>query len=472
MKNYGILVLIIAMFSCHKNDVTKPEPKPKLDDFQQFHKVILMDNASNNASIPSTYSFTNKDGYPNILYFYNGGFESTDLYWIGFKDKAIPSFKKRLKFVGHNSDNNYPLWVKGFSKTISGEVVFAGTIWNKGGDLGSFGRGVIVRANDNGVILMQKVIDLNTPDLQTLRFDNIYVMSDNSFVCMYQQQIIKLDANANVQWSFHLDGIPNLGTNQSPVVTTISCDNGGNIIVGLVDNGNYSANEYLMKIDKNGNIIWCKRYYIDRPFSNPDHILNIKYLVVDQSDNIYAFEEIGYPSNTIGGFKVNASGEPIRSFTLTGDCANFYDFSFSDDKFYILCGARDFTRCQYLEISDKYSLVKQGIALSASGLSELPGKAFPGKDTKYTDFIISAPDLSGHGAWQYVRLDSNWKYPFFDYAIPEIQISSRSYFNSYDISIDRSKQNFISPSLFVTTDENFAMEDYPIDKMTVTDYSE
>lgn len=439
--------------ACKKN-----ESRPSEGKTTQFHKSIS--SGETYYQQPEIiYSATNDLGEPSIVYWEDEGYEHSYLKWVQFKENGEPVFKKMLRPSG----DPQIFWQTGFARTNNNEYVFSGSLWRR---TDGFGDMFIATANESGQLLKTKVISANAGN-KTIRGDKIFTTHDNGYLItsfLFSPCITKLNSDAVIEWSVNLENIKS--TNRYfTAISSLTETKQGDIILALTNN---SGDEYIMKMSAVGEIIWLKEYKLSNIDGHYEPI-NIKYLVADENDNIYAFEEY-FTAERILIIKTDKNGGATKVTSVDGDCRSLYDLQYTNQAFFLLTGTDNVTRCLHIQLNKELEIQKKGVVLSVGDLSSLPGKFFKSKDGEYTSFIIAGLDEDDKTGWQFLRLNNEWKYPCFNYTMPEFSISNHSEYETTNIDLADIGFSLNPPSDYITTDDQFIMSDFSISNMEVTDY--
>lgn len=450
---YRILTFtaITLFLSCKKNDNNNNNGNPGL--IKQFHKSIAIgESYYGNPDI--LYAFKGDDQQINIIYP-----ESDQLKWVQFNNESV-TFKKMLQPTG--SFNGF--WSKGFSKNNNGDLAIVGTYWETEHSSGST---YLATADEKGNLLNTKVISPKSGG--NIRGDMIYPAHDGGYFIASTAygifNITRLNRNAEVEWrksGLSIDGVADVTE-----IKSLTEDSKGNIFTAaLMRNIGTSAGiqECVIKMKPDGDVIWIKSLEVRNLDAHVNSDYNIKYLITDEHESLYAFEEFHFV-NRIMITKFDTDGNILEMKTFDDNTTGLYDVQYRDQSFYLLVGGYNPVKVLQLKMDQNLSIVKKGVVLAAGDLSGLPGKFFKSSTDQSTDYIIAGKDEWDNNAWQYVRLDDNWKYPCYDYIVPNINLKNHTDFSAQNWDITQFKTTSYTAEDFLTTDAAFELKARSNDNM-------
>lgn len=445
-----IFPVIILAFSCKKNDNSNTgEPAPTA----QFHKSIAIgENYYVNPDI--LYAFKGSDRYINIIYP-----DADQLKWVQFNSEEV-IFKKTLQPAG--SFSNFRS--KGFTKKSNGHVAIVGTYWQTEHSLGSM---YVATADERGSLLNTKVISLKSGE--NIRGDIVYPAHDGGYFTASTAygvfDIIRLNENAEVEWRKS-----GLSINDVAGITEIQSlveDSRGNIFMATLIHlaAGQGPRECIIKMEPDGNIAWIKSLAIKNLDAHVNSDYNIKYLMMDEHEALYAFEEFHYAKRIVVT-KFDTNGNVLSMKSFDDNTTGLYDVQYDDQSFYLLVGGNSPAKTLQLKMTQDLDVVKKGVILAAGDISNLPGKFFKSAVDQFSDYIIAGKDEWDNNAWQYVRLDENWKYPCYNYTIPDIYLRSHTDFSVQNWDITLFETTSYTAEDFVTTDAAFEFKSLSTTNMT------
>jgi hypothetical protein len=118
------------------------------------------------------------------------------------------------------------------------------------------------------------------------------------------------------------------------------------------------------------------------------------------------------------------------------------------------------------------NIIKEGVILAVGDLSGLPGKFFKSSTDQSTDYAIAGKDERDNNAWQYIRLDENWKYPCYNYTGQNISFKNHTDFSVQNWDVTQFETTSYSAKDFVTTNAVFELKALPTSNMTMSVYCE
>lgn len=439
-----IFTIITLFFSCKKNDNNNNTGNP--DAVKQFHKSIATgENYYENPDI--LYAFKGSDQQINIIYP-----ESDQLKWVQLNSESV-TFKKMLQPAG--GFNGF--WSKGFAKNDNGNLTIAGTYWQTDHSLGSM---YLATADEKGNLLNTKVISLKSGE--NIRGDIVYPAHDGGYFIVSTAHdafdITRLNENAEVEWKktgLSIDGVANVAE-----IKSLTEDSKGNLFIATLMHtaGTSSgARECIIKMEPDGNIIWIKSLEIRNLDAHINSDYDIKYLMVDENEFLYAFEEFHYVKR-IMVTKFDTDGNILAIKSFDGNTTGLYDVQYRDQFFYLLVGGNNPVKTLQLKMDQNLSILKKGVVLAAGDLSSLPGKFFKSSTDQSTDYIIAGKDEWDNNAWQYVRLDDDWEYPCYNYTVPNINLKNHTDFSVQNWDITRFETTSYAAEDFLTTAAVFELQ--------------
>lgn len=445
---------LIMIMSCKKNVDNNNDNN--LNSGNQFHKSIAIgETYYQNPEI--IYSFKGSDQGINIIYP-----ESDILKWVQFNSEKVV-FKKSLQPTGSFTG----FWNKGFTKTNNGNFVFAGTYWQTI----SMGGMYVATVDEKGSLINTKVISVRSGN-ETIRADAVYPARNGGYFISSTVNnifnITRLNENAEVEWKKTDLSIKDVG--YIVEIKSLAEDSNGYIFIATLLNDTTGTSEgpreCIVKMEPNGNIIWVKSLNIKNMDAHNNSDYNIKYLIADEQDNIYAFEEFHFVKR-IMVTKLDTDGNILAIKNFDDNTTGLYDVQYRDQSFYILTGGQNIVKTLHLKINQNLEITKKGVVLAVGDLSELPGKFFRSSNDQFTDFIIAGKDEWDNNAWQYVRLNDDWKYPCYSYTIPEVQLKQHTDFSVQSWGNTEVEIMDYAPEEFVTSDVTFELKAHPTSNMVM-----
>jgi hypothetical protein len=265
-------------------------------------------------------------------------------------------------------------------------------VWAKSADVGYDGAGTFaISADGSGNTYVTGYYTGST-----ITFDTI-TLTNNTAGLVSDMFLTKFDANGNVIWAKSADGV-NGGGNKSNTVTVDSLSNvyvagyfdSPNIIFGsttLTVNTVGGDNIFLVKYDKNGNVLWAKS---SKGGTTNDEASSV---AVDVSGNIYVAGSFDSPIISFGSYtftnnhsdsiadiflvKYNSNGNVVWAKSIEGQMKWFYDYFITVDYLGNIYMTGDFYSSNIT--FGAYTLIND-----SSG---------------YTDIFITKYDSSGNVLW-------------------------------------------------------------------------
>lgn len=451
-----IFTVIILTLSCNKNDNNTAHSGL----VKQFHKSIAIgENYYENPDI--LYAFKGSDQEINVIYP-----ESDQLKWVQFNsDRA--TFKKVLQPAGSFRS----FWSKGFSRKDNGNLTIVGTYWQTENSLGSM---YVATADEKGNLLDTKVISLKSGE--NIRGDKVYPARDGGYFTVSTAyggfDITRLNETAEVEWKktgLYINGMANVEE-----IRSLAEDNKGNIFMAtLIHNitgASPGTQECIIKMKPDGTIIWIKSLEIrNLDAHNSDY--NIKYLIVDEHEELFAFEEF-HSVKRMMVTKLDSDGNVLAMKNFDDNTTGLYDVQYRDQSFYLLVGGNNPVKTIQLRMDQNLNIIKEGVILAVGDLSGLPGKFFKSSTDQSTDYAIAGKDERDNNAWQYIRLDENWKYPCYNYTGQNISFKNHTDFSVQNWDVTQFETTSYSAKDFVTTNAVFELKALPTSNMTMSVYCE
>lgn len=422
----------------------------------QFHKSIAIgENYYANPEI--LYAFKGSDQEINIIYP-----ESDQLKWAQFNSGSV-AFKKILQPTGSFRG----FWSKGFTKKNNGNLVIAGTYWQTEQSLGSM---YVATADEKGNLLNTKVVSLKSGE--NIRGDIVYPAQDGGYFTASTAygtfDITRLNSNTEVEWrksGLSINGVANVTE-----IKGLTEDSKGNIFIATlihhITGTNSGPRECIIKMEANGNIAWIKSLEIRNLDAHINSDYDIKYLMMDEHEALYAFEEFDSVKRMMVT-KFDSDGNILAMKNFDDNTTGLYDVQYRDQSFYLLVGGNNPVKTLQLKMDQNLDIVKKGVVLAVGDLSSLPGKFFKSSDGQSTDYILAGKDEWDNNAWQYVRLDKNWKYPCYNYTVPDIHLKQHTDFSVQNWDITQFETISYSAEDFVTTDAAFELKALPTNSMAI-----
>lgn len=444
-----ILSLITLAISCKKNSNNTPGQ----NSVKQFHKsVAIGETYYENPGI--IYASKGTDQEINIVYL-----EGDQLKWVQFNSDKV-SFKKVLQPTGTSTG----LRSYGFTKNASGNYAIVGSYWQEQQLLGSM---YISTADATGNLLDTKVYSLKSGEhfhgnLIFPAHNGGYFVASTGYDIF---DITRVSQNGEVKWrksGLFIKQITNISG-----IKSLAEDSKGNIYVATLQHVYGSAStpqECIIKLSPDGNIIWIKSLNIQNLDAHNNSDYNIKYLIADENDIFYAFEEFHYV-NRMMITKFDSEGNILAMKNFGNGTTGLYDVQYINQDFYLLVGGTNPAKTIHLKMNRSLEITKKGIVLAVGDLPWLPGKFLKSSTGQSTDYILAGKDEWNNNAWQYVRLDENWKYPCYNYTMQDVNLKKHTDFTVKNWDISAFEIISYSSEDFVTTNAGFELKNQPITNM-------
>lgn len=449
MNRIFIFIAIAFIFSCKKHN----NNTSATNSVKQFHKSIAIgETYAQNPEILHASKGTDEE--INIVYP-----EADQLKWIQFSSNKV-FFKKQLQPTG----NFKGFWSKGFIKNKNDNFVIVGTYWQYENSLGSM---YISTADKRGNLLGTKVISLKSGE--NIRGDIIYPARDGGYfvasTANHSFDITKITENAEVKW--RRNGLFISQVTDISGIKSLAEDSKGNIYVATLQNvygSGFSPQECIIKLSPDGNIIWIKSLEIRNMDGHNNSDYNIKYLIVDENDVLYAFEEFHYVGR-IMMTKFDTDGNILALKNFGSGIIGLYDVQYIDQDFYLLTGGANPVKTLNLKMNQNFEITKKGIVLAVGDLPWLPGKFFKSPSDQSTDYLLAGKDEQDNNAWQYIRLDEAWKYPCYNYSMQEVNLKDHLDFSIKTWDTTQFETATYSTEDFITADAVFELKNYTTSNM-------